>query len=72
MLNPSELEEELLKDNPNRFVLFPIKYHEIWRMYKQAESSFWTSEEIDLSTDVKDWNEKLTDDERWFISHGIS
>ena len=38
-------------------------------MYKQAEASFWTAEEIDLSKDLRDWNERLNEDERHFISH---
>jgi len=63
------MEEPLLKENPQRFVLFPIKYHEIWQMYKKAEASFWTAEEIDLSKDLHDWNNKLTDDEKFFVSH---
>ena len=41
--------EPITKENPNRFVLFPIKYHDIWDMYKKALGSFWTVEEIDLS-----------------------
>jgi len=41
--------EPLLKDNPRRFVIFPIEYHDIWQMYKKAEASFWTAEEVDLS-----------------------
>ncbi len=39
-------EEPLLKDNPQRFVVFPIQYHDIWQMYKKAEASFWTAEEV--------------------------
>jgi ribonucleoside-diphosphate reductase beta chain len=54
--------------NPKRFVLFPIQYDDIWEMYKKAEASFWTAEEIDLSQDQKDWN-ALSDDERHFVSH---
>ncbi len=61
--------ERILLDNPNRFVLFPIQEKEIWKFYKQAQASFWTAEEIDLHTDMTDWNEKLNDNERWFISH---
>lgn len=41
--------EPLLRDNPRRFVVFPIQYHDIWQMYKKAEASFWTAEEVDLS-----------------------
>ncbi|WP_027001520.1 ribonucleoside-diphosphate reductase small subunit [Hugenholtzia roseola] len=64
--------EPLLTDNPNRFVLFPIQHSDIWELYKKAEASFWTAEEIDLSTDLRDWAEKLTDDEKHFISHVLA
>lgn len=67
-----EEEEPLLIENKKRFVLFPIKYHEIWQMYKKAEASFWTAEEIDLSKDIGDWENKLNDDERFFISHVLA
>eukprot|EP00227_Mantoniella_beaufortii_P013107 CAMPEP_0197591218 /NCGR_PEP_ID=MMETSP1326-20131121/12948_1 /TAXON_ID=1155430 /ORGANISM="Genus nov. species nov., Strain RCC2288" /LENGTH=340 /DNA_ID=CAMNT_0043156607 /DNA_START=126 /DNA_END=1148 /DNA_ORIENTATION=- len=60
--------EPLLDENPNRFTMFPIQYNDIWEMYKKAEASFWTAEEVDLSDDMKHW-EKLTDDEKHFISH---
>ncbi|KAK0670618.1 ribonucleotide reductase [Cercophora samala] len=63
------LDEPLLTENPQRFVLFPIKYHEVWQMYKKAEASFWTAEEIDLSKDLHDWSNKLNDDEKFFVSH---
>lgn len=65
-------DEPLLMENKKRFVLFPIKYHEIWQMYKKAEASFWTAEEIDLSKDLHDWENRLTDDERFFISHVLA
>lgn len=64
-------EEPLLKDNPRRFVIFPIQYHDIWTMYKKAEASFWTAEEVDLSKDLQHW-ESLKDDERFFISHVLA
>ncbi len=67
----SEKEEPLLKENKNRFVLFPIQHNDIWQMYKQEEASFWTAEEIDLSQDLLDW-EKLNDGERHFISHVLA
>ncbi|MBB6609666.1 ribonucleotide-diphosphate reductase subunit beta [Pontibacter sp. Tf4] len=63
--------EPILKENPNRFVLFPIQHDEVWQMYKKAEASFWTAEEIDLSQDLKDW-ENLNDGERHFISHVLA
>ena len=61
--------EPILKDNPNRFVLFPIEHDDIWAFYKKAEASFWTAEEIDLHQDLSDWANKLSDDERYFIKH---
>ncbi|KAI6047287.1 ribonucleotide reductase small subunit [Pisolithus marmoratus] len=67
-----ECEEPLLKESRRRFVLFPIQYHEIWQMYKKAEASFWTAEEMDLSKDIHDWNNRLNDNERHFISHVLA
>ncbi|MCC2545600.1 ribonucleoside-diphosphate reductase small subunit [Hymenobacter sp. BT175] len=63
--------EPLLVENPNRFVLFPIQNNDVWQMYKKAEASFWTAEEIDLSQDQKDW-ENLNDNEKHFISHVLA
>jgi ribonucleotide reductase beta subunit family protein with ferritin-like domain len=60
--------EVLLQETTNRFVLFPIQYPAVYKMYKKAVSSFWTSEEIDLSKDGQDW-EKLSDNERHFLTH---
>lgn len=71
-LKALEAKEPLLVENKNRFVLFPIKYHEIWQMYKKAEASFWVSEEIDLGKDMHDWENRLNDDERFFISHVLA
>ncbi|KAJ5678026.1 Ribonucleoside-diphosphate reductase small chain [Penicillium maclennaniae] len=71
-IKETEANEPLLQENPHRFVLFPIKYHEIWQMYKKAEASFWTAEEIDLSKDLHDWHNRLNDDERYFISHVLA
>jgi len=67
-LRGDHVEEPLLKENPNRFVLFPIEDNEIWQMYKKAEASFWTAEEIDLACDLKDWD-GLSNNERHFVSH---
>ena len=66
------VEEPLLKENKDRFVLFPIKHDDIWQFYKKAEASFWTAEEIDLHQDLTDWNGKLNDDERYFIKHVLA
>ena len=65
------ISEPLLVEDPLRFVLFPIRHHDIWEMYKKHEASFWTAEEIDLSQDMKDW-EGLTDGERHFVSHVLA
>jgi ribonucleoside-diphosphate reductase beta chain len=64
-------EEPILRENKDRFVLFPIEHNDIWEFYKKAEASFWTAEEIDLSQDLKDW-ENLNDGERHFISHVLA
>lgn len=61
-------DEILLKENKDRFVILPINYPRIWEQYKKHEASFWTAEEIDLSSDMKDWN-AMNDGERHFISH---
>ena len=65
------LSEPLLVEDPNRFVLFPIKHDDIWKFYKQSQASFWTAEEIDLQQDLSDWK-KLNDGERHFISHVLA
>jgi ribonucleoside-diphosphate reductase beta chain len=64
--------EPILVENPNRFVLFPIQHDDIWRYYKDNEACFWTAEEIDLSSDLNDWNNKLNDNERYFIKHVLA
>ena len=63
--------EPLLKPNPGRFVIFPIKHQDIWMFYKKAEASFWTVEEVDLSKDMGDW-ERLKPEERDFICHVLA
>uniref|UniRef100_A0A6M2EGX9 Uncharacterized protein n=1 Tax=Populus davidiana TaxID=266767 RepID=A0A6M2EGX9_9ROSI len=68
---PAIPEEPLLAENPDRFCMFPIQYPSIWEMYKKAEASFWTAEEVDLSSDLGHW-ENLTPDEKHFISHVLA
>jgi len=63
--------DPILSPNEDRFVLFPIKYNDMMEMYKKHMAIFWTVEEIDLAQDVHDW-EKLTDNERYFISHVLA
>ncbi|MDB5005025.1 MAG: nrdB [Mucilaginibacter sp.] len=64
----AEETELLLRENKDRFVILPIKYPEIWEMYKKCEASFWTAEEIDLSDDLKHW-EAMNSGEKHFVSH---
>lgn len=64
--------EPILEENPDRFVLYPIRFDDLWQYYKKAEGSFWTAEEIDLVADLYDWNNKLNDDERHFIKHVLA
>ena len=66
------MKEHILEENKSRFVMFPIKYHDIWEMYKTAEHSFWTAEEIDLAQDLTDWNDKLNDDEKHYIKNVLA
>ena len=63
--------ENILTENKNRFVLFPIEHHDIWDYYKKSESVFWTAEEIDLSSDLIDW-ERLNDGERHFVKNVLA
>jgi len=64
-------DEPILKDNPNRFVVFPIKHQDIWEYYKRAEASFWTAEEIDLSDDLTHYN-NLTEGEKHFVNNVLA
>ena len=63
-----QMTEYLLNEQDNRFVLFPIKHNEIWKMVKKQQACFWIPEEIDLSKDMSDWN-ALNDNERHFIKN---
>lgn len=63
--------EPILMEQPQKFCMFPIKYPQLWEMYKKAEASFWTAEEVDLSLDVQHW-ETLSTSEKHFISHVLA
>lgn len=69
--NLNNLNEAILEENPNRFVIFPIEHNDIWEFYKQHQAAFWTAEEIDLTNDIRDW-ERLTDNERYFVKNVLS
>jgi len=66
-MTPPPFVEPICRENPDRFVLFPLQHRTLWEMYKKHEASFWTTEEIDLGADMQDWA-AMTDDERYFIS----
>lgn len=64
-------EEKILTENPNRFVIFPIQHGDIWEYYKHHQAAFWTSEEVDLTNDIREW-ETLSDNEKYFIKNILS
>mmetsp|Transcript_1093 Transcript_1093/g.1185 ORF Transcript_1093/g.1185 Transcript_1093/m.1185 type:complete len:370 (-) Transcript_1093:85-1194(-) len=70
-LNGELQPEPLLTETETRFVLFPIVHNDVWEMYKKAEASFWTAEELDLAHDLKDW-EKLTPNDQHFIKNVLA
>jgi ribonucleoside-diphosphate reductase beta chain len=63
--------EKILVENPDRFVIFPIQHDDIWEFYKSHQAAFWTAEEVDLTNDIRDWN-NLTDNEQYFIKNILS
>jgi ribonucleoside-diphosphate reductase beta chain len=71
MKSAQDKDELILRDSTDRFVLFPIKHDDVWQMYKQAEASFWTTEEIDLAPDLADWK-KLKPEEQHFVKHVLA
>jgi ribonucleoside-diphosphate reductase beta chain len=65
------VQEKILQDNPNRFVIFPIEHNDIWEFYKMHQAAFWTAEEIDLTGDIRDWN-NLSENEQYFVKNILS
>lgn len=61
-----QIEEPLLNESIDRYVMFPIQDQDIWKMYKKQEDCFWRVEEIDFTKDIDDWN-KLTENEKFFV-----
>ena len=61
------MNEPMLTENTNRYSLFPIQHDDIWKLYKKMVACFWSVEEISFKGDKNDWNNKLTEDERYFI-----
>jgi ribonucleoside-diphosphate reductase subunit M2 len=64
--------ESILSAEEKRYVIFPIKYDDVWKMYKKAEANFWTAEELDLSKDLNDFNEKMNEGERYFVENVLA
>lgn len=65
-------DEPILKEDNSRFVLFPIKYDAIWKMYKKAQSTYWTAEEISFTQrDLDQWN-KLDENVKFFLEHQLA
>lgn len=65
------VQEPLLTEDVNRFVMFPIEHQDIWEMYKKQVDCFWRAEEVDLTKDMASW-ETLTSDEKYFIKMVIA
>ncbi|KAF5323455.1 hypothetical protein D9611_005713 [Ephemerocybe angulata] len=70
-MHPPKPTEPILQPSTDRFLIYPIKYPDLWAMYKTAQSGFWTTEEIDLKDDIAHWL-TLTNNERHFISHVLA
>jgi ribonucleoside-diphosphate reductase beta chain len=65
------MEEKILTENKNRFVLFPIVHQDIWNFRELHLNAFWTTKELDLTNDIRDW-EKLSENEKFFIKNVLS
>jgi ribonucleoside-diphosphate reductase beta chain len=72
MMEEYSLPEPILKENPDRFVIFPIQHQELWEEYKKQQACIWTAEEIDLSADLDDWRNVLNEDEKYFVKNVLA
>tara|TARA_A100001037_G_scaffold214868_1_gene192766 strand:+ start:643 stop:1626 length:984 start_codon:yes stop_codon:yes gene_type:complete len=63
--------ELLLSEEENRYVIFPIKYDDIWKEYKKAIANIWTVEELDLTKDYDEYS-KLSENEKHFIDNVLA
>jgi ribonucleotide reductase beta subunit family protein with ferritin-like domain len=70
--NEEIIDEIILKEDESRYTVQPIKYHDVWDMYKIHVGVFWVAEEVDLSKDKNDWDNKLNDNERFFLKHVLA
>ena len=60
--------EPMLLPIMSRFTVFPIEHENLWALYKKAQMSNWTAEEIDVTSDMEDWG-KLSENERHFVKY---
>jgi ribonucleoside-diphosphate reductase beta chain len=66
------MESIIKSEGSERYTVFPIKYQNLWKFYKDHIATFWTVEEIRLSDDLVDWNEKLNDNEKYFLKNVLA
>jgi ribonucleoside-diphosphate reductase subunit M2 len=71
-VNPDIKEEPILSESSGRLTVYPIEYKSIWDNYKIQNVCHWVTEDIDFSKDVRDWNDALSDDDRYFLSHVLA
>lgn len=72
MSSPTQSNEPILQEDNTRFVLFPVKYPLIWKMYKKAQASYWTAEEISFTQkDIEQW-EALDDNIKFFLERQLA
>ena len=68
----SDGEEFLTCEDEKRYVIFPIRHQDMWDMYKKAQAMDWRAEEIDFSQDSNDWENKINDNEKYFIENTLA
>ena len=71
-ISPNINIEPILSKRSERYTIYPIEYHTIWRNYKTQMKAHWVPEELDFSKDIKDWENKLSHDDRYFIMHVLA
>lgn len=70
-MNEKNLEPILTDPGNSRFTYFPIKHNDLHQFYETHESAFWTTKEVDLSADPKDYN-ALSENERYYIKNVLA
>lgn len=65
----SNTTEPILTPNDERFVIFPIQHEDLYKYYEKAKAALWTAEEVEYGKDLDDWNNKLNNNERYFIKN---